>query len=463
MFQVLSGSSSLTQHWSSTRAQSASPESQRTLEGLEWRPFQIFDLGCLMLLILGGTVPILFPATGTVGSDFSTTGQSSGFFRILYNGVSASFLTYFFISAYRIRFKIPSRFTSVRFLCLFAVYTAGSLGWGVSPLKNTFLGLLLISGMLLFTVYLLMQYSTQQLHTLLGVSFAIVAGASILMAVVLPQYGRDSTGNVGAWQGVFGQKNQLGTAMVLSMVCGLTMPVRNRSWRIVLVSVSLIPLAFSQSRESWVAAAACLLMFGVTRFVFRFGSRDRLFMVAAAAILLVSIGLLVLLNERAFLALMGRNATFSGRTKIWLAVMQLIKQRPFLGYGLAGASGTTIWDSVTAVTGWQFGSGSTHSIYLDSLFRYGLVGSAILLSALFLGVRHILKLIASGNAAQIEFPMLLLLGMFICGIGGHGFFEVPGIQLILFFLALFMLDRQANPRTYSITDYGHPGGVPFYR
>jgi hypothetical protein len=39
-----------------------------------------------------------------------------------------------------------------------------------------------------------------------------------------------------------------------------------------------------------------------------------------------------------------------------------------------------------------------------------------------------------------------LLGMLVCGVGGHGLFEIPGIQLILMFLALFQLDRQAHPQ-----------------
>lgn len=461
MLQVLSGPSSLTQHWSTERAQPESSVPLTPEAGVKWSPIQFFDLACLMLLILGGTVPILFPATGTVGADFTPTGQMSGFFRILYDAVSASFLTYFFISAYRNRFQIPVRILSVRFLCAFLVYAAGSLLWGVSPLTPTLLGLMLLSGMLYFAIYLFMQYPPRKLHILLSVSFAILAGSSILMAVILPQYGIDTTGNNRAWQGVFGQKNQLGTAMVISLVCTLTMPCKSRSWRIALLAVTLIPLAFSQSRESWVAAVGCLLAFGITRAVFRFGSRDRLFIVPAAAIFLVAIGAVVALNERAFLALMGRNATFSGRTKIWSAVLHLIAQRPFLGYGLAGAGGTTIWASVEAETGWQFGAGSTHSIYLDSLFRYGLVGSAILLTALFVAAKHILKVLASGAAEQIEFPMLLLLGMLICGIGGHGMFAIPGIQLILFFLALFMLDRQANPRIASTAEYAQSGGVSF--
>jgi exopolysaccharide production protein ExoQ len=428
MFQVLSGSSSLTRHWPSASAQSTSSVPQKASARVDWRPVQILDIACLMLLILGGTIPILFPAVGTAGSDVTLSAQS-GLFRLLYNGISASFLTYFFISAYRNRFRIPIRLGSVRFACVFLVYAAGSLLWGVSPLPPTLLGLMLLTGMFVFAFYLFMQYSPGQLHTLLGVSFASLGAASIAMAVVLPKYGIDTTGNNAAWQGVFGQKNQLGTAMVFSLVCALTLPSDRKSWKVALV-----------------AAAVCMLAFALTRGVFRFGSRDRLFMVAAAAILLVATGAAIALNEREFLTLMGRDATFSGRTKIWSAVLHLIAQRPFLGYGLAGAGGTTIWASIQVATGWNVGSGSTHSLYLASLFRFGLVGSAILLSALLLGLRNTLKLVASGAAAQIEFPILLLLGMLVCGVGGHGLFEIPGIQLILMFLALFQLDRQAHPQ-----------------
>jgi O-antigen ligase len=412
---------------------------------LDWSLPQLFDIACVVMLILGGVIPILFPATGTVGST-ATPEQQSGMFRLLYNGISASFLGYFAVTSYRNRFQIPLRLISVRLACLFVVYALGSLFWGVSPLKVTFLGSTLLVGMFAYAFYLFQHYSPRQLHVLITVSFAFLAALSIFMAVVLPHYGVDSTGNNGAWQGAFGQKNQLGTAMVMSLAAAVTFPSHRRSSKAALVLLSLIPLAFSRSRESWAAAATCLMALALIRGISRFNKRDRLFIVVSAAVFLTALGIFVAVYEKEILALMGRDTTFSGRTKIWAAVFQLILRRPLLGYGLASATGTSIWTSVETAAGWEFGAGSTHSIYLDALFRFGVVGTTILVSSLLLGAKNFFKTLASGSVAQLEFPVLAALGILVCGVGGHGLFEIPGIQLMLLFLALFELDRYAHPR-----------------
>jgi exopolysaccharide production protein ExoQ len=63
-----------------------------------------------------------------------------------------------------------------------------------------------------------------------------------------------------------------------------------------------------------------------------------------AVLALIALAATVLLSPDIFLNLLGKDATLTGRTKIWAAVMRQIQERPLLGYGYGA-----VW---TEDTGW---------------------------------------------------------------------------------------------------------------
>jgi O-antigen ligase len=420
-----------------TRSSSSAP-GRSIFSALNVNLSEIFDVLLLALIALGGTIPIIIPAAGTI--DVQASSQS---FRSYYNVILGLMLLAFTWAAMRNRFQIPFRLGSARFAVLFVAYGIGSLLWSVAPLTRGAAAAMLLIGMLFYTAYLQMHYSRQRLALILCACFTVLAVTSLFLVIFLPQYGIDQTANAGAWQGAFIQKNALGTAMVLSLVCGLTMPAGHRPWKWVLIVVSLVVLAGSRSRESWVAAVACVFTLGLLRSVLRFRKKDRTLILAAVLIITAASGLWAVSHLNDILHLMGRDTTFSGRTKIWQAVLILIEQRPILGYGIAGVGGP-IWSFVDMYSKFKTGPDSTHNIYLDGLLRYGIIGMSILAGAFLLGVWHFFRAVIRSAGSRLVFPVLVLVGILVCGLAGHLLFALPNIQLPLLFLALFQLDCEAN-------------------
>jgi O-antigen ligase len=420
-----------------TRSSSSAP-GRSVFSALNVNLSEILDVLFLALIALGGSIPIIIPAAGTV--DVQASSQS---FRGYYNVMLGLMLLAFTWTAMRNRFRIPFRLGSARFAVLFVAYGVGSLLWSVTPLTRSAPAAMLLIGTLFYTAYLQMYYSRRRLALILCSCFTVLAVTSLFLVIFLPQYGIDQTANAGAWQGAFIQKNALGTAMVLSLACGLTMPAGHRPWKYLLIGVSLVVLAGSRSRESWVAAVACVFALGLLRSVLRFRKKDRALILAAVLIIAAASGLWAGSHVNDILRLMGRDTTFSGRTKIWEAVLILIKERPILGYGIAGVGGP-IWSFVDMSTKFKTGPDSTHNIYLDGLLRYGIIGMSILAGAFLLGGWHFFKAMIRSATGRVEFPVLALVGILVCGLAGHLLFALPNIQMPMLFLALFQLNCEAN-------------------
>ena len=74
-------------------------------------------------------------------------------------------------------------------------------------------------------------------------------------------------------------------------------------------------------------------------------------------------------------AIVGRDATLTGRTDIWRIVLDAIWQKPLLGFGYAAAT-----DFIRPLLVAQIGSAAVdaHNGYLDVLLGTGIVGLAVL-------------------------------------------------------------------------------------
>ena len=66
----------------------------------------------------------------------------------------------------------------------------------------------------------------------------------------------------------------------------------------------------------------------------------------AAVVGLMLIGAVIFFASDVVFGLLGKDATLTGRTQIWAAIMRQIDQRPWLGYGYAA-----IWDEPTGQWG----------------------------------------------------------------------------------------------------------------
>jgi len=83
------------------------------------------------------------------------------------------------------------------------------------------------------------------------------------------------------------------------------------------------------------------------------------------------------LSPGIFLTLLGKDATLTGRTDIWAAILRQASARPWLGFGYAAFWEKTSTPAafVRAETGWKVPS--AHNGWLDMLVQLGAVGVAL--------------------------------------------------------------------------------------
>ena len=174
----------------------------------------------------------------------------------------------------------------------------------------------------------------------------------------------DLLGIDGRWPGPFGHNGD--TAMMAALLVVIAIAFWSR-WSWVFLIVGGLTLLLTNGRASIGAAAAgvvLLLMFSRSPQLQRF---PRALRIGARSILLVA-GALVMFV---------RPAGLTGREKIWPAFLELWSQSPLL---VVGGSGIVNGNEVA-----QF-YGHAHSLYIDELARWGLVGFVSQFAAIGIGV-----------------------------------------------------------------------------
>jgi exopolysaccharide production protein ExoQ len=265
---------------------------------------------------------------------------------------------------------------------------AMSFAWSIDPattIRRTF-----AFGMwTLFGLYLASRYDAKELLQLLGIALGLLALMSLASGILVPDYGRESGFDSGAWRGVFSTKNTLGEMMLLAaVVFGIfaSRPGRARIPAILglMLAVPLIALA---------KATAALLIAGVLTITIPVVLAFRRNNAAAALVLACLLGLsaaasISVAKEDAVLSMLGKDATLTGRTVLWANIAQRIEERPILGYGYGAFWAPTGTESerVRTAIGWD--TPHSHNGLLDMWLDFGLVGVLVLLAAYLLAIRR---------------------------------------------------------------------------
>lgn len=188
------------------------------------------------------------------------------------------------------------------------------------------------------------RYAWPTLLEVLAAGWAIAVAASVAMIVLLPSYGVMSTDFPGAWRGVWPHKNILGYDMALAFVvfvaAALLQPRRRKLWLLFAVA-AIVLLAGSQSATSIISCAVAAGAMGLV-WLMRRGPAGILGAAWIAAALVVGGVLLFLIDPALPFRLVGKDATLTGRTSIWAAVMRQIAKRPETGYGFGA-----VWDETS--------------------------------------------------------------------------------------------------------------------
>lgn len=263
------------------------------------------------------------------------------------------------------------------FLVLLMLIAGMSILWSVSPDQS----LRRVVALYLSTlcgVALAGRWRWSRLAEVIAAAFAILAVCSFLAGLLLPHVGRMEAIFPGAWRGLWSEKNAMGGNMALAFVLCLAAaalsPRRALIWCGSAV-LCLLLVVLSTSKTSLVS-----LILGLGGFVMvallRRGPVVKVATVWTALVSVLLIGGVALFAVDAVFGVLGKDATLTGRTKIWAAIMTEVRNRPWTGVGYGVA-----WDDlgpwgplarITKAAGFQ--PEHAHNSWLEQWLGMGLFG-----------------------------------------------------------------------------------------
>ncbi len=259
------------------------------------------------------------------------------------------------------------------------------------------------------------RFRWAQIAEVTAIAFAILAVLSLLVCLAVPRIGVMTEIFPGAWRGLWIEKNVLGGIMALGFSIFAAAAILNPRRALVwcgFAGLALFLVLMSQSKTSLVSLLLGAMAMGFIWIVQRgpaLGVASVWLAVSACAL----VGAFIFFASDIFFELLGKDATLTGRTEIWTAIIRQIEQRPWTGYGYQAVwtdkSGRGPFAWIVQEAG--FTPQHAHNSWLEQWLGLGLVGLAAwglfylqtLMTAILAIFRH--------RGAYLVFPFLLIFSL----------------------------------------------------
>ncbi len=187
----------------------------------------------------------------------------------------------------------------------------------------------------LFALFLAARYDWRGLLRLIAWVSLILAGGSLLAAVAVPSFGVDHGVHVGAWKGLFFEKNALGGFMVRgALACLCVMTFTPERWWFWLGGALLCGFLVVMSTSTTAILGLLAVFAGFAAICFL---RRGPIHAVAGLWLAVAAGIVVLvafaIDPDMFFNAVGKDSSLTGRTNIWAALLRQVAHRPWEGFG----------------------------------------------------------------------------------------------------------------------------------
>lgn len=304
-------------------------------------------------------------------------------------------------------------------------------------------------GTTLFGVYLATRYTLKQQLQILGWTFGVAVILSLVFIVALPKYGIMGGVHAGSWRGIYAHKNATGNIMMLSSIVFLLLGLSRKEKNLPLwigFGLSVVILLFTRSTSSllnFINLLNTLFIFYILRLRI-----DRM-LPLISMLMAVGTSLFVLIQTNAdiFLAYFNKGTNLSGRTELWLAVLDKIWQRPWLGYGYGafwageGSEAVNIW----YVVGWK--APYAHNGWLDIWLTLGLVGLIVCVVGFTFSFLRSLYWVRCSRTPESFWPGICIVYMFLSNLTESVLMVQNNILWVLYVAAaLSVLMRPELPK-----------------
>jgi O-antigen ligase len=327
-----------------------------------------------------------------------------------------------------------------------------SILWSADPQQT----LLYSKGMLrtfLLGAYLSWQYSIKEQMWMLSWALGITALLSLVLCLFFPFYGvHQSLEWSGAWCGVYGHKNELGYYMALGAGIFLHLALSNQRYWLILWSgftLSLSLIVFSRSTTAVGILLALIILLFIYKLMQKNQYKLQIIFINIAILLIISGTILLSNNVEILVATQGKDLTLSGRTPMWLELIDKIAQNPFLGYGFFGFWNSTQSLDIRAKYPW---AGNSHNGFIDLGLDLGLLGFILFtISFLQFFLKALRRLVLIAKKWEDFWPMQFLVFLVMIN-SSEARLIIPTTNFLLYVTILLSLTLESR-RMRKTGDY----------
>jgi len=289
-----------------------------------------------------------------------------------------------------------------------------SILWSVAP-DQTERRIVAIAFTTLGGLALGARFRWGEMAEVMATAFAILALLSFLAGAFIPSLGRMPNIFPGAWRGLWAEKNALGGNMTIAFVvfvaAAFLAPRRKILWG-GFALLALLLVLLSTSKTSLVSLLLGVCAIGFVALARRGPIMGVISSFGAVVAIFAVLAFMFFAADVAF-AVLGKDATLTGRTNIWQGVLYEIHKRPLLGYGYGA-----VWDDrsgwgpvywITKIAG--FRAAHAHNSWLEQWLGLGLVG--LVAWSLFFAstLAKTVWAVFTHKGALLVFPFLIVYGL----------------------------------------------------
>ncbi|MEM9054742.1 MAG: O-antigen ligase family protein [Pseudomonadota bacterium] len=283
-----------------------------------------------------------------------------------------------------------------------------------------------------------------------GIALACFA-LGVLSVILIPFGGLMVDMHEGALRGPFSEKNRAGMIYAIGAIAcgGVAFTSRRIRW-LLPIPFFIILLFLSQSGTSTIS---CIIGLGALAYgeILR-GNPARLILGTWLGIIAgIGIFTLVTLNAETVLDLVGEDATFTGRNRIWPAVWSRVQDNLLFGYGY-----DTFWRGRNPDLDWLryevgFVVYNAHNGWLETMLAVGLPGVALLgWLVVRTGIAGLTGLYQINDPRRIAIPMISLIVMMSVTESAIGGPDGPSwLLMLLITTKAAMGEENSTPNTFS--------------
>ena len=206
----------------------------------------------------------------------------------------------------------------------------------------------------------------------------LILCVSVVVALIAPNIGIDTSSGHARWSGITEHPNTLGEVALIVVCCAaVLLSEHNRPMKAIqlwaVIAIAVLVLVKSDCKTASVIAATMIVAafsINVLRWTRSMAMTVGIvFLCGIIVLLLVAIASPELMTVDGFLAAIGRNRTLTGRMTIWESALRAHALKPYLGWS---------YDKLASLSPYGLKVVQFHNGYLDLMVRGGYVGIAFM-------------------------------------------------------------------------------------